>query len=284
MPISFRRGLPATARRATDLRSLALALTLGLTLSAAVSARQEKPVNPAVVLLTDTGETRELKSTAKTVRELLKENGIETGPMDRISAPLSAPIKDGMTITVTRVKTEVTTERTPIPFPTKQTYSTDLRVGLKVVKQPGKPGERVATYRDYYKDGKRTERVKLSEKLVSAPKPQVVAVGTRGMTLASRGYFGGRRIVDMVATGYGPSGNGPWGMRTSSGLRPGYGVVAVDPRFIPLGTRLFVEGYGHAVAGDTGGAIKGNRIDLGYDSDREAANVGRKRVRVLILN
>jgi len=52
---------------------------------------------------------------------------------------------------------------------------------------------------------------------------------------------------------------------TATGLRAGYGVVAVDPRVIPLGTKLFIPGYGVAVAGDTGGAIKGNKIDLGFD-------------------
>jgi 3D (Asp-Asp-Asp) domain-containing protein len=66
-------------------------------------------------------------------------------------------------------------------------------------------------------------------------------------------------------------------------MYPQYGVVAVDPRVIPLGTRLFVEGYGSAIAGDTGGAIKGNRIDLCFNSDDEAEKVGRRTVRVLIL-
>ena len=104
------------------------------------------------------------------------------------------------------------------------------------------------------------------------------------MTLASRGFFAGRRIVEMVATGYGPGENGRWGAQTASGLKPGFGVVAVDPRFIPLGTRIYIEGYGYAVAGDTGGAIKGNRIDLGFDNYSTAQAVGRKKVRVLILN
>ena len=65
----------------------------------------------------------------------------------------------------------------------------------------------------------------------------------------------------------------------------GYGVVAVDPRFIPLGTRLYIDGYGYAVAADTGGAIKGNRIDLGIDSKHDARNIrSMKPVRVHILD
>ena len=58
----------------------------------------------------------------------------------------------------------------------------------------------------------------------------------------------------------------------------------MDPRYIPLGTRLYIEGYGHAVAGDTGSAIKGNRIDLGQDTRYSAEKVGRRSVVVHILN
>jgi 3D (Asp-Asp-Asp) domain-containing protein len=66
-------------------------------------------------------------------------------------------------------------------------------------------------------------------------------------------------------------------------MRAGYGVVAVDPRHIPLGSRLYIEGYGFAIAGDTGGAIKGHRIDLGYGNYRAARSFGRKKVTVHVL-
>jgi 3D (Asp-Asp-Asp) domain-containing protein len=67
-------------------------------------------------------------------------------------------------------------------------------------------------------------------------------------------------------------------------LRIGYGLAAVDPSYIPLGTRLYIEGYGHAVAGDTGGSIRGNRIDLGFDSKSEADRFGTRTVVVHILD
>ena len=101
--------------------------------------------------------------------------------------------------------------------------------------------------------------------------------------LASRGSLAGARVMTMRATGYGPGDNGGWGNTTATGMRPGFGIVAVDPRFIRLGTRLYIEHYGYAIAGDTGGAIKGNRIDLGYNTHYEAQAVGRRNVRVLIL-
>jgi 3D (Asp-Asp-Asp) domain-containing protein len=52
---------------------------------------------------------------------------------------------------------------------------------------------------------------------------------------------------------------------TATGMRAGNGVIAVDPKVIPLGSRVYIPGYGIGVAGDTGGAIKGNKIDLGFD-------------------
>ncbi|OGY24119.1 MAG: hypothetical protein A2172_01075 [Candidatus Woykebacteria bacterium RBG_13_40_15] len=73
--------------------------------------------------------------------------------------------------------------------------------------------------------------------------------------------------IRMFATSYDKTCHGcnEW---TALGLRAGYGVVAVDPKVIPLGSRLYIPGYGEAIAGDTGGAIKGNKIDLGFDDVR----------------
>ena len=69
----------------------------------------------------------------------------------------------------------------------------------------------------------------------------------------------------------------------ATGSRLKKGIVSVDPRLIPLGTRLYVEGYGYAVADDVGGAIKGHRIDLAYDSRSEALQFGRQTVKVYVL-
>jgi 3D (Asp-Asp-Asp) domain-containing protein len=67
-------------------------------------------------------------------------------------------------------------------------------------------------------------------------------------------------------------------------MRATHGVVAVDPNVIPLYTRLYIEGYGPAIAGDIGGAIRGQRIDLCFDSLGEALDWGRRPVTVYILN
>lgn len=87
------------------------------------------------------------------------------------------------------------------------------------------------------------------------------------------------RTITMEATAY----NEPGGL-TASGTRARVGAVAVDPNFIPLGTRLYIEGYGYATAEDTGGAVKGNIIDLYMNSNSEAYNWGRRPVQVTILD
>ena len=61
-------------------------------------------------------------------------------------------------------------------------------------------------------------------------------------------------------------------------------VISVDPSVIPLGSKVYVEGYGEAIAGDTGGAIKGNRIDVFIPSEQDAINFGVKQLKVTILN
>ncbi len=178
------------------------------------------------------------------------------------------------------------TQSEPIPYPTLRKATSELRSGSSRTVQNGKNGEKATTYRVYYKtDGVELRREVVTTKVTKHSVPEIVEEG-RQSALPSRGYFSGRRVVTMSATVYDPyhcggSGSG----RTAAGLQGGYGVVAVDPKFVPLGTRLFIEGYGYAVAADTGGAIKGNRIDLGIDSRHDANNIkNMKAVRVHILD
>ena len=92
----------------------------------------------------------------------------------------------------------------------------------------------------------------------------------------------GKHILNMHATAYSAEDPGNTGI-TARGHRLKRGVVSVDPTVIPLGTKLYIEGYGYAVADDTGGAIVGKRIDLAMDSNREALRFGRRNVVVHVL-
>ncbi|GAB4462253.1 MAG: hypothetical protein OHK0029_28780 [Armatimonadaceae bacterium] len=275
------RGKSSYGRRTLAIFSFGLFVVLTSILGVGVTAHQTAS-NPVSLTITADGETRTLTTEAKTVADLLTEYQIELGKMDRCSVPLTTDLTDGMALTITRVRKEVVTERHPLPYKTREVLSREHRVGTRIVKSPGVEGEKVVTYVDYYKDDERTQRIKADVK-ITKPQPEVVVLGTRGMTLSSRHLFGNRRMLELEATAYGPGGNGKWGMTTAMGIRPRYGIVAVDPRLIPLGTRLYVEGYGEALAADTGGAIKGKRIDLFYPTDRQARAYGRKKVRVIIL-
>ncbi len=88
--------------------------------------------------------------------------------------------------------------------------------------------------------------------------------------------------LNMVASAYSAQDPGN-GSHTANGNKLRHGLVAVDPDIIPLGTELYIEGYGYAVADDTGGAIRGNHIDLAMDTREEALNFGRQDVVVYIL-
>ena len=90
------------------------------------------------------------------------------------------------------------------------------------------------------------------------------------------------RVMTMHASAYSAQdpGNSNY---TATGSRLKKGIVSVDPRIIPLGTKMFIEGYGYAVADDVGGAIKGSRIDLAFNSRAEALRFGRQTVKVYIL-
>ena len=139
------------------------------------------------------------------------------------------------------------------------------------------------TYTVHFKEGKPVSKDLVSKKVVAAV-DEVVLMGNEGFQ-TSRHKFERGRVLTMNASAYDPSPitiPGTCG-RTAMGLRAGYGVVAVDPRVIPLGSLVYVEGYGFAIAADTGGAIKGNRIDLCYDLRTTALQFGRKKVKVHVL-
>ncbi|HEX5323276.1 MAG TPA: 3D domain-containing protein [Capsulimonadaceae bacterium] len=183
--------------------------------------------------------------------------------------------------TVKETRTQVIKPRSVIQM------SHDVEPGHTKLAHEGSEGVLVKTFNVTYKDGKPIRYQLISQKMVKVAMNRVLLAGIRtreARALPSRsGVYARVRELDMVATGYSPyegSGSG----RCATGIRAGYGVVAVDPRVIPLGSRLYIEGYGYAIAGDTGGAIRHNRIDLGMNSYRQANHVGRRRVHVYVLS
>ncbi len=168
--------------------------------------------------------------------------------------------------------------------PVRFEFSDSVGAGRLVKKEKGSEGFVRRTYRVTMANGHRVAKSLLKEER-HYPEPVRFLMGRSGFT-ASRGSFMRHRVLTMSATGYdaspetiGPRATG----HTRTGRIAEYGVVAVDPRVIPLNTIVYVEGYGFALACDTGGAIKGNRIDLCFDSRYVANQYGRRHVRVHVL-
>ena len=90
------------------------------------------------------------------------------------------------------------------------------------------------------------------------------------------------RVVRVEATAY-SSAQADLSAYTATGTLCRYGVIATDPYFIPLGTKVYIPGYGYAVAEDTGGAIVGNRIDIAFDTLSECYEFGRQWIDLYII-
>ncbi|MCX6362033.1 MAG: G5 domain-containing protein [Armatimonadetes bacterium] len=186
-----------------------------------------------------------------------------------------------------RSATETKTET--IPYISVKKQDPSLGAGSSKTVQTGKPGLAKVTYSVVTEGDAAPIRDEVSRVILRKPVAEVIKEGSRPTyalrgRLASRGGIGGRRAYQMTATGYSAHGGPGIGSRGSSGLPAGFSMVAVDPRIIPMGTRLYIEGYGYAVAGDTGSAIRGLRIDLGQDSLNGARRVGRRHVVVHVLD
>ena len=222
-----------------------------------------------------------------TVADALTEAGITLAHPDRTQPSPATPLTAGMTIVVTRVHLSLENKRQPIPFKTVFKMSRAVPAGRIQPGHGGVSGELTRTYLVGYVNNHMTARKLVKTTVTRSAQDQETLAGIRvreARALPSRaGTYQRMRCLDMTATGYSPY-EGSGAGRCATGMRAGYGVVAVDPRVVRLGTKLYVEGYGYAVAGDTGGAIKGRRIDLGHTTYREAANVGRRHVRVWVLS
>jgi 3D (Asp-Asp-Asp) domain-containing protein len=186
-----------------------------------------------------------------------------------------------------------------IPYHTKYITTQNLLLGEEQISQAGVSGERRIETKVTYIGGIEYSREVLRESLLE-PIPRIVEHGT-GLAVVEWSLgaladtncptFEYVRRVTMNATAYtagfsctGRHPNHPLSGITASGRRVEHGIVAVDPSIIPLGTRLYVEGYGFALAADTGGAIRGYKIALFMYDLADARQFGRRDVTVFILD
>jgi len=241
--------------------------------------------------LVDGLEERQVWSTSTTVANFLKEQGITLGELDRVEKSLEDVITPGDKVAVVRVEKVTDVVEESIDFAIEKKNDSSVLKGKEKVVTQGKKGTVERTYEVVKENGKIVMKTLQSEKVVSKPTTQVVAVGTKVATVtASRNNTsaGGKgKEFYVTATAYTPNCNGCTGI-TATGVNvksnPNMKLIAVDPKVIPLGSKVWVEGYGYAIAADTGGAIKGNKIDILVSSKSAAENWGRKKVRIKVLN
>lgn len=248
-------------------------------------------------------ETYNIYISSGTVADALEKAGVILGEFDEISIDDNAQIHNGMEINITRVRVEQEYEYESIPYETVRQASELLLVNVERVVQDGVDGSRCYTYDIIYKNGVATERVLVGTNVVKKPINQIISYGTAAyyrpdpefvlneedqtITLGDGIVLHYSGTVNVNATAY--TTEGQYNKITKSGAIARYGIIAVDPKVIPLGTEMFIVAadgtwvYGYALAGDTGGFIKGNRIDLFYDTRDECITFGRQDAIVYIL-
>lgn len=275
------------------------------------------------VTILDGLEEKKVWSTSTTVADFLKQHKITLSDLDRVEKDMDELILPGSEVKVVRVEKVTDVVEDSVKFAKETKKDSSLLKGSEKVVQKGEEGLVEKTYEVVMENGKEVKRELKGEKVIKEAKKQVVAVGTKTVVASvSRGTDtkaatpapkkaaasqpaatstkttktaapaqssepSSSREFYVSATAYTASCTGCSGI-TATGINllanPHLKVIAVDPSVIPLGSKVWVEGYGHAIAGDTGGAIKGNKIDI-FMPDRSAALAfGRKQVKIKILD
>jgi len=221
------------------------------------------------------GRTLRTRTHRERIDKVLADLNVVLTGQDYALPPLDAPLEDDAAIRVVRVAERFEIQQEPIPFETAWQADPDLEIDHQRLLQEGVRGIRERRIRVRYEDGVEVARQIENVYVAVPPTTKVMGYGTQIIIRTMdtpHGTIEYWRTVRVLATSYSASTAGtpkdaPWYGRTRLGLPMRFGIVAVDPKIIPLGSNVYVPGYGIGFAGDTGGAIKGRRIDLGYDDD-----------------
>ncbi len=225
-----------------------------------------------------------ISTSAQKVGDVLDILRISLSDLDRTEPAPETPVADGMEIYITRVTCTEVEQVDAICRRTVVLADPDRPAGFTKILSPGADGRVRRVWRVWEKDGEETTRGIIQEEFMEEPVDTVVLRGTRGLTTRGGDWL---QPLIMEATAYdpGPKSCGKWASGyTATGVKAEKGVVAVDDRVIPMGTRLYIPGYGFALAADRGGAIKGMRIDLCYATYEEAIQFGRRKIKVYRLD
>ena len=267
-------------------------------LATVVPVVEEEEEEPQVVLVLVDEEAIEVVVTVETVGELLALAGIELAEHDRTYPLISDSIAGVETIEVTRVEITEEVEYKRIYYHEVRRANSSLEQGVTRIVQKGSEGSRAEYYEVVVEDGVEISRTLVRSEVVKPKVDRIVEYGTIG--LLSRGGVTYRftHVVYVEATAYtaGPESTGkspghPLYGITFSGLPVEVGHIAVDPKLIPLLSKVYVEGLdargalfdGEYLATDTGSGVKGRRIDIYFENVEDALWFGRRQMKVYVL-
>ena len=271
--------------------------------TAAVDGVSEITVQRAMVVNVDNcGQALEITSYGESIAQLLTRMGIPSTGNYRVSLPLDTVTCDGMEISVSYVVEGPETYTVEIPYTVTYCDDPTLPAGQEKTLITGEPGQMLCEANVVYVNSTETSRTVMKETVLQQPVHQVVAVGTGENVGAPSGTIFGDGVIILpsgevltythtdqyVATAYTKTDAG-CDDDTATGSMVHVGVVAVDPKVIPYGTRMFIvtnDGkyiYGIGTAEDCGGAIQNKRLDLYFDTDPECWAFGIRDCTVYFL-
>lgn len=224
------------------------------------------------------GQKKELITPPVPIKEAIAEAGVTLGEKDLIKTIASEVTQPNQEIEIIRVQEQQVQEEAILPYGEERTEDNTLEKGLSKTLRRGVNGSVLNTVCITYHNGKEVKREVIDSQTKVPPINKIVAVGN--ITSVSRG---GLRLNFKQALYAQASAYTYTGRNTASGTVPAVGTVAVDPSVIPIGSRLYIEGYGYATAWDTGGAVRGNRIDLFMEDRAQCMKWGVRNVKLYVL-
>lgn len=234
-----------------------------------------------IVTLIENGVAVGVVTRARTVSGVLKSAGVEISANEYITPSVASNVMSGETIQVAAITKHVTTTNVALPYSVQTKTNPNLAPGISEVLQPGRQGLAVETESIVEAGAKVLATTVVSKTVVKPPVTEILAVAEPGGTTAS---YGGPYVKKLYVEETAYWANPAWSTGyTYTGVKAAIGSIAVDPTVIPLGTRIYVPGYGYGVADDIGGAIKHYHIDLFFPTRAEVDAWGTRFGWIYIL-
>ncbi len=224
------------------------------------------------------GQKTEVITPPVTVKEAVAKAGFSLGEKDIIKTTAAELIEPDQEIEIIRVKEEEIIEEAVLPYGEERTTDDTLEKGLSKTLRRGENGAVLNTVRITFHNGEEAKREIIDSEIKVEPVNRIVAMGN--ITTVSRGNL---RLDFKEALYVQASAYTYTGRNTATGLAPEVGMVAVDPQVIPMGSALYIDGYGYAKACDTGGAVRGNRVDLFMEDRSQCLRWGVRNVKLYLL-